>query len=85
MGNVTYYRPGFQGCFFIDTGVEHPPNHSAGFTKGAGTRDSFERAMSCAKGLAAVACEVVGDAGVMEGVERDFKRELGRREGEEGI
>jgi len=78
MGNVTYVRPGFQGVFFINTGPEHPPNHSAGFTKGAGTRDSFERAMACAKGLAAVACRVLMDKEVAGSVIEDFERELGK-------
>ncbi len=79
MGNVTYVRPGFQGIFFINTGPEHPPNHSAGFAKGAGTRDSFERAMACAKGLAAVACRVLRESWGRRGSKVGRGKGRGRR------
>ena len=60
MGDVCYQCPGFHGVFGIDT-KEGEANHTKGFTAAAGTAESFERALDCGRGMAAVAWKLLSD------------------------
>ncbi|RAL08367.1 M20 family metallopeptidase [Aspergillus homomorphus CBS 101889] len=71
-GNVSYAVPGFHGIFTIPTdGVNHTP----GFTKGAGSLEAYQRGISCAAGMAVVACQVLVDDEFAEQVQKDFEVE----------
>ncbi|CAI7591048.1 unnamed protein product [Penicillium glandicola] len=70
MGNVSYAVPGFHGLFTIPTeGVNHTPQ----FTKGAGSEESFKRALDCGAGMAVVACQILVDSKFAEDVKRNFE------------
>lgn len=72
MGNVSYEVPGFHGGFYIHTdGVNHTPQ----FTAGAGSEESFKRSLSCAAGMAVVACQVLADETFAAGVKSDFEKD----------
>ncbi|KAJ5135848.1 uncharacterized protein N7515_005126 [Penicillium bovifimosum] len=69
MGNVSYAVPGFHGLFTIPTeGVNHTPQ----FTSGAGSSESFQRALACAAGMAVVACQILIDDKFAGDVKRYF-------------
>jgi hypothetical protein len=71
LGNVSYAVPGFHGIFTIPTeGVNHTPQ----FTKGAGSEEGFKRALTCAAGMAVVACQILVDDKFAEDVKRNFER-----------
>lgn len=68
-GNVSYVVPGFHGIFAIPAeGVNHTPQ----FTAGAGSLESYKRAISCAAGMAIVGCRILDDAAFAEQVKADF-------------
>ncbi|KAJ5520947.1 hypothetical protein N7463_001400 [Penicillium fimorum] len=70
MGNVSYAVPGFHGVFTIPTeGVNHTPQ----FTKGAGSEEGFKRALTCAAGMAVVACQILVDDKFADDVKRNFE------------
>ncbi|KAL2803129.1 hypothetical protein BJX63DRAFT_412971 [Aspergillus granulosus] len=72
MGNVSYAVPGFHGIFTIQTeGVNHTPQ----FTAGAGSLESYQRAMTCAAGMAVVACQILDDAKFAGLVKEDFTKD----------
>ncbi len=72
VGNVSYVVPGFHGIFAIPAdGVNHTPQ----FTAGAGSLESYKRAMSCAAGMAIVGCRILDDAKFAEQVKADFLKE----------
>ncbi|KAL4869536.1 hypothetical protein BDV12DRAFT_167570 [Aspergillus spectabilis] len=72
MGNVSYAVPGFHGIFTIATdGVNHTPQ----FTAGAGSLESYKRAINCAAGMAVVACRILDDQSFAEQVKADFTRD----------
>lgn len=71
LGNVSYAVPGFHGMFAIPVdGVNHTPQ----FTKGAGSSESHKRSISCAAGMAVVACQILLDDQFAENVKADFER-----------
>ncbi|KAI5783639.1 hypothetical protein EDC01DRAFT_663916 [Geopyxis carbonaria] len=69
-GNVSYACPCIMSAFAIDSGTAI--NHTPGFTAAAGTSNAFLRAVSCGKGLAAVAYEVLMDEAVAKEVAAEF-------------
>ncbi|KAA8906649.1 hypothetical protein FN846DRAFT_919027 [Sphaerosporella brunnea] len=69
-GNVSYVCPSIQPAFAIET---KESNHTAPFTAAADLEDSYERAMSCGKGLAAVAIRVVTDENFAKEVWKAFE------------
>ncbi|CEL11105.1 Putative Peptidase dimerisation domain protein [Aspergillus calidoustus] len=72
MGNVSYAVPGFHGIFTIQTdGVNHTPQ----FTAGAGSLESYKRAIDCAAAMAVVACQVLDDDKFAETVKADFSKD----------
>ncbi|KAL4898663.1 hypothetical protein BDV59DRAFT_190320 [Aspergillus ambiguus] len=72
MGNVSYAVPGFHGMFTIPTnGVNHTPE----FTSGAGSVEGYQRCISCAAGMAAVACQFLVDDEFADKVKQDFQKE----------
>ncbi|KAJ5620363.1 hypothetical protein N7510_004347 [Penicillium lagena] len=72
MGNVSYAVPGFHGIFTIPTeGVNHTPQ----FTSGAGSPEGFQRCISCAAGMAIVACQFLVDDHFAEEVKKDFQKQ----------
>ncbi|KAA8643333.1 hypothetical protein EYZ11_000875 [Aspergillus tanneri] len=73
MGNVSYAVPGFHGMFAIPTdGVNHTPE----FTNGAGSSESYKRSISCAAGMAVVACQILVDDQFAREVKADFEKDL---------
>ncbi|KAL4862826.1 hypothetical protein BDV12DRAFT_206975 [Aspergillus spectabilis] len=73
MGNVSYAVPGFHGIFTIPAdGVNHTPQ----FTAGAGSLESYKRAMNCAAAMAVVACRMLDDDKFAEQVKADFTKAL---------
>jgi hypothetical protein len=69
IGNISYAVPGFHGLFTIPVeGVNHTPQ----FTNGAGSAESYKRALACAAGLAVVACQVLVDDKFAEDVKKHF-------------
>jgi hypothetical protein len=71
MGNVSYAVPSFHGGF----GIAAPDDatlHQEPFTKVAGSREAFEAAMHCAKGLALLGWRVLRDDSVAGEAMRDF-------------
>ncbi|KAL3481766.1 hypothetical protein BJX99DRAFT_270089 [Aspergillus californicus] len=73
MGNVSYAVPGFHGMFTIQT---DGGNHTPQFTAGAGSLESYKRAMDCAAAMAVVACRVLDDDSFAEQVKADFTKDL---------
>ncbi|KAF9891357.1 hypothetical protein FE257_004213 [Aspergillus nanangensis] len=72
MGNVSYAIPGFHGMFTIPAdGVNHTPQ----FTSGAGSPEGYQRCISCAAGMAVVACQVLADDEFAAEVRRDFQKD----------
>ncbi|KAF4338411.1 hypothetical protein FBEOM_7680 [Fusarium beomiforme] len=76
MGNVTYYLPGIHPSFSVGTEDPMIQPHTPKFAQAAGTRDAFERALDCAKGLAATACEMFLRPELMEQARDEFKRDV---------
>lgn len=72
LGNVSYACPSIQPVFSICT---KESNHTAPFADTTNLPDSYARALSCAKGLAAVAIRVVVDYKFAEAVRLDFEME----------
>jgi amidohydrolase len=75
MGDVCYQCPGFHGVFGIGT-KEGEANHTKGFTAAAGTEESFERAMECGRGMAAVAWRVLSDEVFAERVRAEWEEDM---------
>ncbi|KAK1779888.1 hypothetical protein QBC45DRAFT_123032 [Copromyces sp. CBS 386.78] len=75
MGNVCYECPGFHGVFGIET-EEGAANHTKGFTKGAGTKESFERALECGRAMAEVGWRVLVDEEFAEEVRREWEGDM---------
>lgn len=59
-------------------GTEDPlvQPHTPKFAEAAGTREAFERALDCAKGLAATACEMLLQTDLMDQAKDEFKRDV---------
>lgn len=72
MGNVTYQLPGIHAFFGIlcpdDVSGHHPS-----FTAAAGTKEAFDSAVRCGKGLALTGWEVITDHKIHEAVLADFE------------
>ena len=69
---MSYAVPGFHGLFCIPAeGVNHTPQ----FTNGAGSAESYERGISCAAGMAVVACQILVDDQFAEAMKKDFQQE----------
>jgi len=75
MGDVCYQCPGFHGVFGIDT-KEGEANHTKGFTAAAGTAESFERALDCGRGMAAVAWKLLSDDAFAERVKTEWEEDM---------
>jgi hypothetical protein len=75
MGDVCYECPGFHGVFGIDT-KEGEANHTHGFAAVAGTEESFERALECGRGMAAVAWRVLSDDGFAARVQTEWEEDM---------
>ncbi len=75
MGDVCYQCPGFHGVFGIAT-KEGEANHTKGFTAAAGTVESFERALDCGRGMAAVAWKLLSDDVFAERVKTEWKEDM---------
>lgn len=72
-GNVSYEVPGFHGGFYIHAdGV----NHTLEFTAGAGSKDSFQRSLHCAAGMAVVATRTLVDERFATAIKSDFDQGL---------
>lgn len=73
-GNVSYEVPALHAIIGIpvDDGSK---NHTAGFTRAAGTAVAFERAVVCGKAMAMSGWDVVTKDGLYEHVRRDFERD----------
>ncbi|KAF2672211.1 hypothetical protein BT63DRAFT_191451 [Microthyrium microscopicum] len=75
-GNVSHFCPAMQAACFIDS--KGAVNHTPGFAEAAGTEDSFDRSLDCAKGLAAVGFDVLTDrmfgAAIKDGYMLDIAR-----------
>jgi hypothetical protein len=69
---VSYAVPGFHGIFTIQTGGV---NHTPQFTAGAGSHESYKRAIDCAAAMAVVACQVLDDDKFSEQVKTDFLKD----------
>lgn len=75
MGNVCYECPGFHGAFCIET----PPgvgNHTHGFTASAITKEAFDRAVACGRGMAAAGLRVLDDAQFAADVRKDWEADM---------
>ncbi|TPX18597.1 uncharacterized protein E0L32_002454 [Thyridium curvatum] len=74
MGNVTYQLPGIHAFF----GIPCPDNvsgHHPSFTAAAGTKEAFDSAVRCGKGLALTGWEVITDHKIHEAVLADFEED----------
>ncbi|RBQ77902.1 hypothetical protein FVER14953_21607 [Fusarium verticillioides] len=76
MGNVTYCVPGIHPMFAVGTEDPLVQPHTPKFAEAAGTREAFERALDCAKGLAATACEMLLQTDLMDQAKDEFKRDV---------
>ncbi|KIW24551.1 uncharacterized protein PV07_10260 [Cladophialophora immunda] len=76
MGNVTYEVPGFHGVFTIGTDDAKVQPHTPAFAAAAGTRPAFERALDCAKGMAATAYGLLTQSELMEEVQEKFREQM---------
>ncbi|KAJ4075955.1 hypothetical protein NW756_013080 [Fusarium oxysporum] len=74
--NVTYCVPGIHPMFAVGTQDPMIQPHTPKFAEAAGTREAFERALDCAKGLAATACEMLLESGLMDQARDEFKRDV---------
>ncbi|KAH8680746.1 hypothetical protein BX600DRAFT_519920 [Xylariales sp. PMI_506] len=74
MGNVSYVCPGFHGFFGIPT-AEGEGNHTAGFTKWAGTPVAHERTIVCSKGIAIAGWRILESEDVAKRVWEDFDKD----------
>ncbi|KAF5259360.1 hypothetical protein FOXYS1_10019 [Fusarium oxysporum] len=75
-GNVTYCVPGIHPMFAVGTQDPMIQPHTPKFAEAAGTREAFERALDCAKGLAATACEMLLESELMDQARDEFKRDV---------
>ncbi|KAK3345884.1 hypothetical protein B0T25DRAFT_483443 [Lasiosphaeria hispida] len=71
-GNVSIECPAMQAAFFIDS--DGAFNHQKPFADAAGTRDAFDRAMACGKGLAAAGYRVLTDDQVAADIDTEFQQ-----------
>ncbi|KAF9769660.1 hypothetical protein IL306_012903 [Fusarium sp. DS 682] len=76
MGNVTYCLPGIHPMFAIGTEDPSIQPHTPKFAGAAGTREAFERALDCGKGLAVTACEMLLQPELMDQARDEFKRDV---------
>ncbi|KAF6513802.1 hypothetical protein HZS61_007127 [Fusarium oxysporum f. sp. conglutinans] len=74
--NVTYCVPGIHPMFAVGTQDPMIQPHTPKFAEAAGTREAFERALDCAKGLAATACEMLLESELMDQARDEFKRDV---------
>lgn len=77
MGDVCYECPGFHGAFGIDTEVGEG-NHTKGFATAAGTKESFDRAVECGKGMAHVGWRILSDDTFANEVLEQWKEDMKR-------
>lgn len=75
MGDVCYVCPGFHGAFGIETEVGQG-NHTKGFTKASGLKESFERAVECGKGMAVVGWKVLWDDGFAKEAWEEWEKDM---------
>jgi len=75
MGGGCYECPGFHGVFGLVT-KEGQANHTKGFTAAGGTADALERALECARGMAAVAWKVLTDDVFAERLQREWEEDM---------
>ncbi|EGS17533.1 uncharacterized protein CTHT_0068640 [Thermochaetoides thermophila DSM 1495] len=75
MGNVCYECPGFHAAFALRT-KPGEANHTKGFTAAAGTEESFQAAMECAKGMAVVGLKVLTDDVFAEKVQKEWNEDM---------
>lgn len=80
MGNVTYECPGFHGAFGIDTD-KGQGNHTKGFAAASGTDDSYQRAIECSKGMAAIGWKVLTDDAFAELVQQEWEEDMKKASG----
>ncbi|KAG5815084.1 hypothetical protein H9Q74_010628 [Fusarium xylarioides] len=73
MGNVSYHVPGFHGGFAIPTTPDVSIHH-ADFATCAAKEGAHKAAMSCARGLAMTAIQVLVDEELSQRVRDDFER-----------
>ncbi|KAH7245289.1 hypothetical protein BKA59DRAFT_454358 [Fusarium tricinctum] len=76
MGNVTYCLPGIHPMFSIGTEDPLVQPHTPKFAAAAGTKEAFDRALDCGKGLAATACEMLLRTELMDKARDEFKRDV---------
>jgi hypothetical protein len=59
-------------------GTEDPlvQPHTPKFAAAAGTKEAFDRALDCGKGLAATACEMLLRTELMDKARDEFKRDV---------
>ncbi|KAK0724153.1 hypothetical protein B0H67DRAFT_481708, partial [Lasiosphaeris hirsuta] len=74
-GNVSIECPAMQAAFFIDS--DGAFNHQKRFAEAAGTRDAFDRAMACGKGLAAAGYRVLTDDQIAADIDAEFQEMVG--------
>ncbi|KIW65479.1 hypothetical protein PV04_07736 [Phialophora macrospora] len=76
MGNVTYEVPGFHCAFSVGTDDASVQPHTPAFAAAAGTRLAFERALDCAKGMAATAYDLLTRSDLMEEAWSKFREQM---------
>ena len=76
MGNVTYEVPGFHCAFSVGSEDAKVQPHTPAFAAVAGTRPAFERALDCAKGMAATAYELLTHLDLMHEASKNFKEQM---------
>ena len=76
MGNVSYEIPGFHCTFTVGTHDEKIQPHTPAFAAAAGTRQALERALDCAKGMAATAYDLLAQSELMEEAWKGFKEQM---------
>ncbi len=76
MGNVTYEVPGFHCAFSVGTDDEKVQPHTPEFEAAAATRLAFERALDCAKGMAATAFELFTRPELMGEAWKTFREQV---------
>ena len=77
MDDSCYECPGFHGAFGIDTEAGEG-NHTKGFVAAAGTGEPFDRAVECAKGMAAVAWRMLSDDAFADEVHKQWQEDMKR-------
>jgi metal-dependent amidase/aminoacylase/carboxypeptidase family protein len=72
MGNVSHIIPSFHGAFVIPTGPD-VAIHNPKFAAAAGTDESHEAALMCAKGMAMLTVRVLLDDEIAREARKDFE------------